>query len=117
MATPTSYTVEINPNTATSPSFQKAFGYTATVAPNGKTLIYEGRDQPQKIEFSGVILSEAHYNSLVTWFKNRNQIQITDDLNRTFTVIIESFTPTRKRSYHYPWRHEYRMSATLTTPV
>lgn len=113
-STSTSYTLEVNPDAGGSPTHQKHFGFESTAAPDGKTLIFEGRDQPQKLEFSGTLLSEAHYTALATWFSKRSQIIITDDLGRQFTVIIESFTPTRVRSALYPWKHTYKITATLT---
>jgi hypothetical protein len=108
-----SYVFEINPNDGGSPDFQKNFSYANTSAADGKTLIYEGRDKAQKFDFSGVILSQAHYDAFVEWWDKRYQVKITDDLGREFYVIIESFTPTRKRSALYPWKHDFKVSATI----
>jgi hypothetical protein len=108
-----SYTFDVNPNEGGSPALQKAFQYSNTSAPDGKTVVFEGRDQVQKIEFSGVILEESHYTAFETWWNHRNQILLTDDLGRQFYIVIESFSPTRKRSALHPWKHEYKISATV----
>ena len=116
-ATSDTYTFEVNPNTGGSPTYPKQFNYQATAAPDGKTLIFEGRDQPQKIEFSGTLTEQSQYDAFATWWKKRSQIELVDDLGRTFTIIIENFTPTRKRNAIKPWMHDYKVSATLTVPV
>jgi len=107
------YEFEINPSAGGSPAIQKTFQYQNTSAPDGKTIIFEGRDQVQKIEFSGRLLSEAQYTAFETWANKRYQVQIEDDLGRSFYIIIESFTPTRVRRRSHPWTHDYSISATI----
>lgn len=110
---PQTYTFEINPNTGGTPSYAKTLSTSSTVAPGGKTLIFEGADQVPKFEFSGTILTEAHFNAFVEWWDKRRQIRITDDLGREFWVYIESFTPTRVRAVHHPWKHTYNVVAQI----
>jgi hypothetical protein len=81
-----------------------------------QTVVFEGRDKPQTMDLSGVILHETHLQALYEWTQKRNPIVIKDDLLREFTVVIEEFTPTRKRSALYPWKHEFRLKATLLVP-
>lgn len=107
------YTFAINPNEGGTPTRQKQFQYQSTAAPDGKTIVFEGRDQPKKITFSGVLTDEAHYDALNTWFDHQNQIQLTDDLQRSFYIVIESLTMTRKRSATTPWKHDYTVTATV----
>ena len=107
------YEFEINPSSGGSPAYQKSFQYQATAAEDGKTLIFEGRDQVQKINFSGTILTEEHFNAFITWWQKRYQVNITDDLGRTFSIVLESFTPTRERAVLHPWKHSYEVSATI----
>lgn len=117
LATAESYTVPINPSDATGPSYQKKILYQATAAPDGSVLVFEGRDDPQKIEFSGVILDQAHYDAFVSWWKRRNQIRLTDDLGRQFICIFESFAPVRKRNAIYPYKHDYKATVILLRSV
>ncbi len=101
------YVWEINPNDDGSLQYEKTVSYKNTSAPDGKTIAFEGRDAPLSTSFSGVILTESQYDAMVTWFNKRHQIQIEDDLGRVFYIYITKFSPKRKRSRSYPWRHEY----------
>lgn len=115
---PTESTVEfmeINPNEGASPAFTKSLTKETTTAPGGlgQTLIYEGADQAVEFGFSGVILTQGQYEFLHTAWSKRHPVNLTDDLGRTFTIYFESFTPTRVRSNHYPWRHTYEARAVV----
>lgn len=111
--TSTSVTFPINPNDGGSPSYEHNFQYQNTAAPDGKVLVYEGRDNPQAIEFSGVLFTEDHFNMFVTWWQKRYQVNVTDDLGREFSIIIEKFVPKRERAIHFPWKHSYSVTATV----
>lgn len=107
------YTLPINPNEGGTPGVNKSFGYQNTAAPDGKTLMYEGRDEVEKLECKGTILLRDHLLALKTWAKLRRQILITDDLGRQFWVYITNFVPSRKRSAVHPWKHEYTMTLVI----
>lgn len=107
------YNFPINPNDGGSPSYKKNMVYENTAAPDGKVLMFEGRDDPKQTSFSGILLTEGQYNSFVTWFQKRHQVAITDDLGRTFSIYITSFDPKRKRSAIHPWKHEYTCEYTI----
>lgn len=107
------YEFEINPSAGGSPSYQRNFTYAETSAPDGKSLVFEGRQPAQHIEFSGRLLSESQFNAFVTWWEKQYQIEITDDLGRTFSVIIESFNPTRVRRRSNQWVHDYQVRAVI----
>lgn len=104
-----SYTFAVNPNDGGSPTDAKSIQYQKSSAPSeeGKTLVFEGRDEPNTSSFSGVILAEAQYHAMRSWFRRRNPITMTDDLGRTFTIYITKFEAKRKRARSYPWKHEY----------
>jgi hypothetical protein len=110
------YTVPINPNSGDAPAFVKSLDYQASAAPDGKTLVFEGRAEPRKLEMGGVVLERAHLEALEYWTKKRNRVVITDDMGRSFTVYITDFTPTREPRRSHPWRHTYQMSALLLEP-
>jgi hypothetical protein len=107
------YTVPINPNDGGSPSYQKSIARQMTTAPDGKTLLFEGADQVQTLEFSGVLIEQAHYDAFVTWFNKRHQVKVTDDLQRTFWIYITGFAPKRQRAAKAPWKHQYSVSALI----
>jgi hypothetical protein len=108
-----SWTMDVNPRDGGAPQYQKNVSYQATAGEDGKTLAFEGRDSPLTSEFSGVVLTETMYNTFLTWYQKRHQVQITDDLDRVFMIYITGFNPKRKWSTTHPWRHDYTCTYTV----
>lgn len=105
------YTWEINPSAGGSPAYKKNIATQNTVAPGGKTLLFEGADEPLTLDWTGTILSQAQHQTFITWWSKRHQIQLTDDLGRVFMIYITEYTPDRQRAVHYPYKHSYDMKA------
>lgn len=103
------YEMAINPVEASMPSIQKKITSKPTIT--GQTVQYEGRPEVQSMSFSGTILTEAQYLVMVSWFNERKQIQIIDDLGQKNWVYLTSFSPKRTRSIQFPWRMEYQAEA------
>ena len=104
------YTFEINPNQGGSLALQKNVSYYATTADDSNTVFFEGSDTPQLVQVQGTLLSQAQYNNMVYWYSKRRQVQLTDDLGRVMWVYFAQWTPTRKWSYQFPWRHDWSAS-------
>lgn len=109
----TQWEMDVNPREGGAPQYKKNLSYQNTAGSDGKVLAFEGRDEVQTSEFSGVILTEAEYYRFILWFEKRHQVQVTDDLNRTFVIYITGFSPTRKWSTTHPWRHDYTCTYTI----
>jgi hypothetical protein len=107
------YVFALNPNEGGSPSYDKTITQQSTSAPDGKTLLFEGQDQVQTLEWSGAILEQAHHEKYVEWFQKRRQIRVTDDLGRVMWIYITSYKPTRLRTVEKPWRHNFDVSAII----
>lgn len=107
----TTATFLINPNEGGTPSRRRNIAYVNTAAPDGRTLMFEGRRDPNAIEFSGVILESAQIDMFNTWFEKGNQIRMTDDLGRSFWIVILEFTPKRIYKAQRPWKHTYSVRA------
>jgi len=116
-ATAESYTFEVNPRAGGSPSYKKTISYQNTSAPDGKTLVFEGLDAAQEIEWEGVILQETQYDAFLTWYQKRRQIRLTDDLGRQMWIYIKSFEPKRRRGQSHPWLHDYTITAVILSWV
>lgn len=110
VATPETYTFDVNPSEGGSPTKQKNLIYKNTAGPNGNVLVFEGRDNVKEFTVSGVLLTEAQYTALDTWYEKRHQVEINDDLGRNFSIYITGLRFTRKRSFAYPWKHEWEMN-------
>lgn len=110
---PVTYTFEISPNDGGTPSRKKGITYQNTAAPDGKTLIFQGRDDAMTMSFSGTLLSEAQLDAFNTWYDKQHQIRVTDDLSRQFWIFITEFDPKRAFSVSHPWKHTYQVTATI----
>lgn len=111
---PTEGTVQympINPNAGASPSYQKNLTKKTTTA--GRVLVQEGQDSVAQFDFSGVLLTQAHYEFIYNAWAKRHPVRLTDDLGRTFVIYLESFSPRRQLSRTYPWKHEYDATAVV----
>jgi hypothetical protein len=108
-----SWTFDINPSDGGTHSYNKTFNYSNTSAPDGKVIVFQGRDQPKKMEFKGVILTEEEFDAFVEWYEKSYQIEVIDDLNRSFFIIIETFQAQRRRAVQHPWKHDYSVTATI----
>lgn len=108
-----SYTFEINPASGGSPQYKKNFTYQSTAAPDGSPVMMQGRSDPLTMEFSGVYLTQDQHEALVDWWYRSCIVQITDDLSRSYYVVITDFQPKRERAVHHPWKHSYTMKATI----
>ena len=100
------YDWEVNGNTFSMP-YSKTITESSTAAPDGRSIIFEGRPPVQRISFGGVGLTEAHLEELIRWFNKETQVEFTDDIHDPVMVYFTSFQYSRKRSIKYPWRFEY----------
>lgn len=105
------YTMQINPNDGGSRQYKKNVNYQNTSAQDGNTLVFEGRDEPFQLEWSGVILEEQHLDDLISWFSRRRQVKLTDDLGRESWVYLTELAPKRTKAASHPWKHTYSMKA------
>lgn len=110
-AVPETYTVPLNPNSMTSPFREKAIDLAVTTAVDGQALVSEGQARPVNWQFSGTILTQAHYDALFKWYSKSKRFYLTDHYGRRFTVYFTDYKPIPKRSVGYPWRHDYTITA------
>jgi hypothetical protein len=106
---------EVNPNEGGTPALRKNITSTSTLAPGGKTIIFEGAREATDIQFSGVILTESQLETVTEWFNKSHQVQLTDDLGRVYMIYIYSFEATRERARSHPFKHRYTVQAKILT--
>lgn len=107
------YELNINPNEGGSPSIQKQFAISSNLGPNRGAIVQEGQSTPAEMSFSGVILTQEHFEALEMWFDKRIMIEIVDDLGRTFRGIFSTWNPSRVRRAFNPWYHTYQATFTV----
>lgn len=105
--TNTIYTFEVNPNQGGSPQVTKNLNIAYNVGPNRGGILQEGQSTVPVLTFSGLLLTQTHYEAMETWFDKRVLIELKDDLGRTFRGVFSSFNPTRVRKPFNPWYHTY----------
>ena len=94
-------------------SVSKHVAVQNALAPGGKTLLYGNSDDVRQLDFSGVIETQTMYNLLNTWFDKADPIEITDDLGRTFTIVMTKYSPKRVRKSGNPWFHTYSVTGMI----
>lgn len=104
---------DVNPKEGGSLAVEKNITTYSTVVEGGTQLYMEGNEPVQEMSFSGTIRTQAQYDDMVTMFRKRHQIQLTDDLGRTFWIMISKFEPKRIRARATPWKHSYVVVATI----
>lgn len=101
------YTFEINPNEGGSPTIQKNIAVATNVGPNRGAVLQEGQNTAPILSFSGLIITQTHYEALESWFDKKILLELKDDLGRTFRGVFSSFEPNRIRKPFNPWYHTY----------
>lgn len=103
------FTFAFNPAEGGTPEYKKTINSVNSVAPNGKNIFYQGANEPQLLEFSGVVLEQEQHDDFVTWASKQRILILTDDLDRSWQVMIESYSPKRVRRATRPYYHTYTM--------
>lgn len=108
------YTLPMNPNQGGTPTRQRQIYLGTTSGPGGKTIVQSGRLQPSQMTFSGLTLTQEHYEKLDEWASKNTLIEIEDDLARKFRGIFITFNPERVRNATRPWRHRFQATFIVT---
>lgn len=103
------YSLVVNPNAGGSPDRRKNIATKATTA--GVTILQEAEDEVPTLRWSGVLLTEAQYELFEAWWGLRHPVEVTDDLNRTFTVYFTSLSREREMARSHPWKHSWTIEA------
>lgn len=109
---PETYEFPINP-VENSYSLKKDIVQQKTLAPDGQTILFEGRDEPRNFSFSGTLLSAAQHNKFIEWFEKRRQIKVTDDLGIETLIYIVGYSTERGWRQSHPNRRTYTVEAVV----
>lgn len=121
------YIFPVNPNADEgSNAISKTIGYAASVANYvdisgiahiGSNVIFASPDEQMKFAYSGLIYSKEQYRDMERWSSLPYAIEMTDDLSRTFSIYIETFSTSRVRSRNFPWKHSYKIAGLILAEV
>lgn len=103
-----SYLLEINPNATTTPVRTRPITWTATRA--GFTGTKE-KKAPVPWEFSGVLRSQAQYDTFVTWVTKDEKVRVTTHLGQVYVLRFNGFKPVSGGRAAAPFRHLYSIAA------
>ena len=96
-ATGDTWTMPTNPNTMSGLPMTKQLATVNWTRQGDRRLrTFQSRTTAEPFEWSGVILTAQHYQDLYDWSRKPGVIVVTDHLQRSFEVIIQSFVPEAK---------------------
>lgn len=103
--------VPLNPNEMSTPTRARLMQWGSY---RGNLKGQERSGPPAEWSFTGVLLTESHYDLLLAWTKRLHVLRVTDHLDRTFEIIIQKFDPVeRPRAALREWRADYTMTCLL----
>lgn len=104
---PVVLTFDWNPNEFEPPGRNTTISNDLTTAPNGQSIIFQGRDQLRRATFSGKVGTETFFNDLDTWKDKHYPLTLTDDQGQSWTILFQSWRWTRVRTANNQWRYNY----------
>lgn len=110
---PVVYSFEINPNDFTPPGRTANFKEEQVTAPNGNTILFQGRDSVKTGTMSGAVLTQQQYSDIQTWGNKWVPLTLTDDLGNSWDIVIRSLKWKRLKRANNPYRHDYTIEFTV----
>lgn len=103
---PVVLTFDINPNTFNPPGRSARIQADLTTAPNGQTLLFQGRDNTREAVFSGAVLTQSFYNKLDAEKDKNYPLVLTDDQGNSWDILFRTWRWTRLHRTNN-WRYDY----------
>lgn len=106
------WTMPINPNSMSSPHYQRGtIGYSVSPV-DAHVRAFRPSLKAFEWQFGGVIRTQEHHDTLRDWCGYTERITLTDHLDRTWRVRLFSFEPEERRpTPSVPWRFRYVVRA------
>lgn len=77
------------------------------------TIMMQGGKDLESFSYSGNIYNQQQLEAFEYWCEKDYAVELTDDLGRTWSVLIESFSTQRVRSNQNPYKHSYQMTGII----
>lgn len=107
------HTLEVNPHDRDR-ELQKNFSTRRAVAPDGQAIIFQGEDALEEQTWTGKLHTQEQYEDLVDWYRRPVEIQVIDELARTWKVYIQRLSLKQAPWVTHPWRHEWTMTVLIS---
>ena len=101
------YSFPYNPNAFTPPGRQASFSQQQTVSTTGASVLFQGRDKSPTGQLSGRARSQSQVSDIDTWCDKWYPLILTDDLGRSWNIIIQNVKWSRVRKVNNVWLHNY----------
>ncbi len=105
-------TFDINPNSFEPPGRNSNIVQELTTAPNGQTILHQGRDKSRTAVLSGAVTTQSFYNSLDTWKDKDYPLVLTDDQGNSWNILIRDWRWDRLRRTNN-WRYNYEATVLI----
>lgn len=105
--TPVIYSFPINPNEFDPPKRMANITEEISVAANGSPVLFQGRDAVRSGQMSGVCRGAQMFDDLDLWASKWYPLTLTDDLARSYIIVIKEITWKRLRRAIEPNRYDY----------
>lgn len=109
------WTFPVNPNSFQPPNRAANLKQQELTSPQGGLVTFQGRDRPQRMNFSGLVNTQTFYNELRTELDKYYPLEVTDDQGQSWYVIVESYQFTRLRRALNQWRYDYDVQCLVVT--
>lgn len=108
----------INPDSMTSPEPDRQLSFGQGFRKNTRLRTYARPSEAKEWEWSGVIRTQAHHDTLHEWALRGVPVEVSDHLGRTYRVVIAKFDVTDRRpTKTVSWRLRYTMSVRIVRRV
>ncbi len=81
------------------------------------TLVLSPGYEQERFKYNGRVYTEAQYAIMENWCNRRYPIHMTDDLGRTFRVLIDEWLPARVRSRQSRYKHTYTFGGIILEEI
>lgn len=67
--------------------------------------------------YDGNVYTLDQLNALDYWSSKDHELELTDDLGRTFLIYVTKFSYSRVRSRQFPYKHSYNISGIILEEI
>jgi len=103
---PVVLTFDWNPSEFDPPGRASNIVADVTSAPNGQSILFQGRDKVRTLTFKGAVGTQSFFASLDLWKDKFYPLTLTDDQGSTWTVMFQDWKWTKIKRRNR-WRYDY----------